>query len=441
MRYKTLRGIMNSKKGEFEIRDPLYGFIDFTDWEKQIIDHEAFQRLRRIRQLGLTDMVYPGATHTRFEHSLGVMHLATLMFDAIVKKPENMKILNEELRYDKSGLKIERQLIRLAALLHDIGHAPFSHASEELMPKNNKTGKQYTHENYTTAFIEGPLKSVIENNQRNKNCRITAKEVAALIEGNKDVLGERAFWKVIISSQLDADRSDYLLRDSYHIGVKYGIYDHARLLNTLALGIKSKSQVVLGINKDDLHIAESIIIARYRMFSQVYFHKTIRAFDYHLEKAMKRVLIDEKLPSPKELDEFMKLDDNVLWASFQKNNTDPNCKTILNRTDFIKKVYSTPETSTKEKEEATTNKEILDNNKIWCHLDDKAEKSWYKLDPNEEIMIIDEGKPYPLSERSYFIKNIKEIKQIKIIYTEPKDIEAAENVLKHSVPISQNNRS
>ena len=125
MRDKKLRGIMNSKKGEFEIRDPLYGFIDFTDWEKQIIDHEAFQRLRRIRQLGLTDMVYPGATHTRFEHSLGVMHLATLMFDAIVKKPENMKILNEELRYDKSGLKIERQLIRLAALLHDIGHAPF----------------------------------------------------------------------------------------------------------------------------------------------------------------------------------------------------------------------------------------------------------------------------------------------------------------------------
>lgn len=234
----------------YEIRDPVFGFINFNEWEKEIINHKAFQRLRRIRQLALTDMVYPGAIHTRFEHSLGVMHLATLMYDAIVNNDNNKRILEDKLSYNEAGLKKDRQLIRLAALLHDLGHAPFSHASEEIMPINDQTGKPFRHENYTTAIIKGTLNKVIENHQINKtNYNISAEEVAALIEGNAAILGKKIFWKVIISSQLDADRGDYLLRDSHHIGVKYGIYDHARLLNTLVLGIEPESnEVVLGVN-------------------------------------------------------------------------------------------------------------------------------------------------------------------------------------------------
>jgi len=183
-------------------------------------------------------MVYPGATHTRFEHSLGVMHLATLMYDAIISNEDNKKILEEMLSYNEIGLKKDRQLVRLSSLLHDVGHAPFSHASEEIMPINGQTGKHHKHEDYTTAMIKGPLKSTIENHQINRNnFGITAEEVAGLIEGNAKILGDRIFWKVIISSQLDADRGDYLLRDSHHIGVKYGVYDHSRLINTLALGV------------------------------------------------------------------------------------------------------------------------------------------------------------------------------------------------------------
>jgi len=418
----------------YEIRDPVYGFINFNDWEKEIINHFSFQRLRRIRQLALTDMVYPGATHTRFEHSLGVMHLATLMYDVIINSDSNRKILEERLSYNEAGLKKVRQLIRLAALLHDVGHAPFSHTSEEIMPINKQTGKPYKHENYTSSIIRSTLKDVIENHQINKaNYNISAEEVSALIEGNIAILGEKIFWKVLISSQLDADRGDYLLRDSHHIGVKYGIYDHARLLNTLTLGIEPESnEVVLGVNKDGWHVAESIVIARYQMFTQVYFHKTRRAFDYHLKEAMKKVLSEGKLPHPEEHEDFIRLDDNILWALFKEYDTDLDCKSILNR-DHIRAIYYTPETPDEMDEKEIENKtEKLKKKGIWFYQD-KAEGLWYKLNAddkeNKEIMIINnDRKAYPLSNDSSIVKNIGEVKQMRI-YVKSGDREVAMEVI------------
>ncbi len=120
----------------FKVRDPIYGFIPFSSWEKEIINHPVFQRLRRIKQLSFTEMVYPGAVHTRFEHSLGVMHLATKMYDAILENNLNKRVLSDQLCYEESGLKRDRQLVRLASLLHDVGHAPFSHTSESILKIN-----------------------------------------------------------------------------------------------------------------------------------------------------------------------------------------------------------------------------------------------------------------------------------------------------------------
>src|ERR1700730_2173403 len=117
----------------YEIRCPVHGFIALNDWEWTVISQPAFQRLRRIRQLAWTDYVYPGAVHTRFEHSLGVMHTATLLYDAIGRTSE--EVLTAELAYNDAGLKRDRQLVRFAALLHDVGHAPFSHAAEDLFPE------------------------------------------------------------------------------------------------------------------------------------------------------------------------------------------------------------------------------------------------------------------------------------------------------------------
>jgi|LGVD01.1.fsa_nt_gb hypothetical protein len=419
----------------YEIRDSIYGFITFNDWEKEIINHPAFQRLRRIQQLSLTSMVYPGAIHTRFEHSLGVMQFATLLYDAIVNNDENEKILKDKLSYNEVGLKKDKQLIRLAALLHDVGHAPFSHATEEIMPINDQTGKPYRHEDYTTAIIKGPLKEAIENHQINKtNYNITAEEVAALIEGNVEILRDRIFWKVIISSQLDADKGDYLLRDSYCIGIKYGIYDHSRLINTIALGIDPESdEVVLGVDQDGWHVAESIVIARYQIFTQVYFHKTRRAYDYHIKEAMKTVLDNGKLPTPKDIDAFIRLDDYTAFALFRENDTDYNCKSILNR-NHIRVVYHTPETPAELDEiENDGKKKKLEDNGIWFY-EDTAEKPWYKLngddEEDKEIMIINgkDRKARPLSELSSLVSNMKGIRQLRI-YVKFEDKEKAKEVL------------
>jgi len=131
--------------------DPIHGFIDLDDWEREIINHPVFQRLRRIRQLAWTDMVYPGASHTRFEHSIGVMHVVTHMFKNIRLRSED--ILKNDVNYKDEGLERELALIRICSLLHDIGNGPFSHAAEELMPTSVASSKPYEHEAYSAEAV------------------------------------------------------------------------------------------------------------------------------------------------------------------------------------------------------------------------------------------------------------------------------------------------
>jgi HD superfamily phosphohydrolase len=135
----------------YEIRCPVHGFVPFNDWERDVINHPAFQRLRRIRQLAWTDYVYPGAMHTRFEHSLGVMHIASQLFDAIVRRSSG--ILKTDLGFSPEDLERDRQIARFTALLHDTGHGPFSHAAEDVFPKDDK-GKHYKHEAYSAVVIQ-----------------------------------------------------------------------------------------------------------------------------------------------------------------------------------------------------------------------------------------------------------------------------------------------
>jgi HD superfamily phosphohydrolase len=422
------------KDEKYKVRDPIYGFISFNELEKDVIAQPAFQRLRRIRQLGIADMVYPGGVHSRFEHSLGVMHLATLMYDSMIKNERNRQILIEKKRYSDAGFGKNRQLIRLAALLHDIGHAPFSHASEDIMPLD-ESDKPYNHEYYTAAIIKSLLKDVIEDHPYNEsNYDVSACDIAGLIEGNSS-LGSKLFWKILISSQLDADRGDYLLRDSHHVGVKYGVYDHLRLINTLSLGIDPESQeVILGIDEDGWHVAEALVIARYQMFTQVYFHKTVRAYQYHLEGAMKSVLPGSKLPGPSNLGDFIKLDDATMWNLFKETyESDPDCRSILNR-DHIRLVYSTSEIPTPEEiAKKDQKKDKLESKGMWVFEDGKAKKSWYTLnekgteDP-AEIMIINDGKAKPLSDLSLIAKNIKGMNQIRL-YVKQVDRDTARGIL------------
>ncbi|MGE5536321.1 MAG: HD domain-containing protein, partial [Acidobacteriota bacterium] len=297
-----------------EIRCPVYGFIPLDEWEREIISQPPFQRLRRIRQLSWTDYVYPGAMHTRFEHSIGVMHMATMLYDAIVERA--WPVLRE-LGYGDTGRDRYRKLIRLAALLHDVGHGPFSHAAEELTPFTDDGKRRYRHEEYSTAIIRHCLKDVIEKHPGNNNFDFRVDDVAGLIEGGPSA-GRAVLWQELVSGQIDADRMDYLLRDSYHCGVEYGRYDWRRIVGTIELIKDVESGAPrLGISEAGRHAAEGLILARYMMFNQVYFHKTRVILDEHFQHALADMLPGRKFPKPTSdgIGEYIKWDDwRVLGA-------------------------------------------------------------------------------------------------------------------------------
>lgn len=254
----------------YEICCPVYGFVKLSDWEWHIISQPAYQRLRRIRQLAWTDYVYPGAMHTRFEHSLGVMHMATMLYNGIAERSRH--ILKSQLGYNANGIERHLVLVRLAALLHDVGHGPFSHAAEELFPMQaEKATERYKHEHYSAAIVRRHFSDVIKNHPLNSNYGFSANDVANLLEGAPEA-GNALFWRDLISGQLDADRMDYLLRDSLHSGVGYGHYDWQRLVNTtVAIPETEEGSARIGIEEGGWHAAEGLIIARYFMFTQVYF--------------------------------------------------------------------------------------------------------------------------------------------------------------------------
>ena len=375
---------------QYEIRDPVHGFIALNEWEWEIINHPVFQRLRRIRQLGLTDMVYPGAVHTRFEHSLGVMHVATRMFDSLVARERDF-LTSEDMGFHDEGLKRERAIVRLAALLHDCGHAPFSHVAEDLMPVNGRTNRRYKHEDFSAAIIRVTLKDVIENHRHNdRNYRIKADEVAQLIDGDKALsLGRRGLWKSLISSQLDADRADYLLRDSHHAGVAYGRYDLDRVIVTLRLGISPEPETpVVVLDKSGIHAAEALILARYMMFTQVYFQKTRRIYDLHLQEAMRVVFGERAFPSPeseKELQDYLDWDDWKVAGLIRAGKGGDAGDKILSRC-HDRMVFETAENPSVDEMEHYEDRRQRLEREIPETRDDCAETQWYKVEAGIGIL-------------------------------------------------------
>ncbi|MFW6041350.1 MAG: HD domain-containing protein [Thermoplasmatota archaeon] len=405
----------------YEIRDPIYGFIYFNDWEKEIIDHPLFQRLRRVKQNALTDFIYPGMDHTRFEHSIGVMKLADDMFNTIRDDKRSNKILSEW-GFSNAGLDRARHLIRLASLLHDIGHAPFSHASEKIMHTNTKTGKKFKHEYYTGKLIEEKFKKTIEGHKMNRGIDIKVEDISSFFNGI--VPTKNLFWKEIISSQLDADRGDYLQRDSYHGGVKYGVYDLDRLINTLALGIDPEvEEPILGLKEEGWQVAESFILARYKMFSQVYFHKTRRAYDKMLQEAIIHTI--GELPDPSNLEEYISLDDYKIWNMMHEDETNEWFKSIIKR-DHIRKVLTS--NNEEEQKELENVIDVLNDEKIWYWKDD-LETYWYDQDMEKEIMLIGkDGDLTLLSNKSNIINNLEPFNKNRL-YVKPSDRDKVNKII------------
>lgn len=253
---------------QYRIRDPLYGFIALTDAEMKIINTPIFQRLRRIHQLALTNYVYPSAEHSRFVHSLGVMHCATLILAGICGNKYS-KLGGFDINPDEKTIKT----LGFAALLHDVGHLPFSHAVERqwLCGSNHEAVSMYIINNYP------PICEAIQH------ANVEPKDVALLLKGNPS--GKLALLHAIISGQLDADRADYLLRDSYFCGVRYGEYDLSRFLGMFAVQQESTdAHLNLYVDEDDLPMAESMLIARYHYNLQIPYHRTRSGYDIALRK-------------------------------------------------------------------------------------------------------------------------------------------------------------
>lgn len=255
--------IIKELKLKHRIRDPLYGYVRLNDLELQIIDLPIFQRLRRISQLALTKYVYPSAEHSRFVHSLGVLEAVTRIL---------IEILHRD---DGHGYSLnDIQEIRLAALLHDIGHLPFSHATEDILLDNGKK-----HEDISIKIIETyqPLKNIIEQNSIRLNNII---EIITKKDNNKKY--------DLISGAFDADRADYLRRDSYMCGVEYGNYDFIRYISSLKYNGLTEQYI---INEDDIYTVESFIAARYNYNQQVVYHRTRVGYNIVIREYIKELLL------------------------------------------------------------------------------------------------------------------------------------------------------
>lgn len=280
-----------------EIRDCIHGNIKTSELEESLLDTPQMQRLRYVKQLGFTYLVYPGANHTRFEHSLGVMYL--------VGRISNELSLHQDTRRD----------LRIAGLLHDIGHGPFSHTTELVLEKNFGI----THEEMTKELVrKSEVADVLRENGFDPD------GVVANIEGSAE-------YSEILNSELDADRMDYLVRDAYYTGVAYGLIDLDRLISTLST---RKHHLVL---TGGTEAAESLLRARFLMYPTVYEHHTARITEAMFCRAIERA-IGNKLFKPIDMYRYDDIDlISILRGS--KGYTHEMIKRIDSR-DLFKRVVT-----------------------------------------------------------------------------------------------------
>jgi uncharacterized protein len=275
-----------------EITDPIHKNIKFTLLEKELIDTFIFQRLRRIRQLAGAHLVYPGALHSRFEHSLGSMFLAGLAGQTLYSK---------DYFTDQDYI----QKLRIAALLHDIGHGPFSHLFEEI---SKTSANSFSHESIGYKIITQTIISdIIKKNGYD------SQEIASLSFGKHKI----NFLNEIISGGLSVDLMDYLPRDSYFSGTEYGKIDYHRIINSLEVASNNN----LGIDKSSLYSYESMLISRYQMFKAVYFHKTVRSGEVMLLNSMKLQNELQCLTSFNTLNDFFILHDEMVLEKLSSSSS------------------------------------------------------------------------------------------------------------------------
>jgi len=260
------------------VRDPIHGFIRLTGEEADIVATPVFQRLRGVRQLAFANLVYPGALHTRFEHTLGVFHVTSLMAAVCGLDPEQARI------------------VRLSALLHDLGHGPFSHVSEgaleifadreKLAARFNQKKSEKIHELVTQDLLRTNTHLIDTLGKR------TLSQVESLLAQGYD----EPLFRSIVSGPLDADKQDYLLRDSYFCGVKYGVFDLQQLHRELeVVEDPADGRKLLMVSADGVHALEQFVLAKYYLTAQVYSHRVRMVTDQMVVRAITLGIEEDKI--------------------------------------------------------------------------------------------------------------------------------------------------
>jgi len=378
------------------LRDPIHGFLHADALEAALVACRPVQRLRWIHQLGLTFLVYPGAEHSRFSHVLGAMHLAGRMFDALADKRPDL--------FDRSECPRLRRLVRTAALLHDIGHAPFSHSAED------RFADGIDHEEMTRRLlVTDEIAEVFERHGDG----VSSAEVAELLAGRMPP--ERRYLAQMVSGELDVDKMDYLLRDSLFCGVRYGVYDLDRLIDTLVPIVDPESGAIgLGVEEGGVHAVEALVLARYYMFTQVYYNVTGKALEHHLTEWLRAT--GRSWPADPET--FLAEDDHSVLAGLRASD-DVHARAVVHRAHFPlafeTREHLSPEESA-ELEEALP--ELLDRYDSGAVLVARSSKDPHRLGPSRVLVASPDGRLEPMEKASHFIRHLTRIDRYRI-YARP----------------------
>jgi uncharacterized protein len=410
-----------------EVRDPIHGAIVLTNAEVAVADHPFVQRLRYVCQTGFSQLPFPGATHSRYSHSLGAMFLAGRAFDRAYR--------NWEFEHSQARDRF-RQVVRVAALCHDVGHAPFSHCTEFAMPHLSSLGfdwadRRANHEDYTVAILL--FSSLAERIAQ--WFPFTANHVAGLItpqigvedgfflDGGYD---HRGLLSQIITSELDVDRLDYLVRDAYYTGAKYGTVDVPWLISSLDATVKD-SKVWLALNANAIYAFDDYLISRHHMFLMVYFHHKSVCY----EEILKRFLQEsDEWQIPSELDQYLQIDDSSFLQVLRQSSNEWARRLVEHR--IYRRVverHGTPEQvdlSAQEGRLVDAGIDVISANSTGTF------SRYYEMKSRARTIYVADrwsGTTRPLTEASKVFERYAEARRIARLYVAPEQVAHANDVL------------
>ncbi len=433
-----------------EIRDPIHGTLSISKNETAVLDSPAFQRLRMIKQLGFSEFSFPGATHSRYIHSLGVSYLAGIAFDFIFKdfsfsRPEKKRTY--------------RQILRLGALLHDIGHGPLSHTTEEVMPNlkdldvkvyrdrqdptsqvslMSQLDRQADHEDYTIKFVtDSHLTEILASSFQ----EFEPYHIACLIDKgllDKDDffvdkgLNFRIILSQIISSEVDVDRMDYLLRDAYFCGTSYGKVELNWLLGNFKYH-EVNGAVHLALDRRAIYTFDDFLLSRHHMYLMVYFHHKSIIYEEMLYRYLTSEDCEYKLPA--DIEQYLNATDFSLYQNMAESKN-PWARRISDRNSY-KVLFENHVTSIGSGRTAKI-QDMLNDAGIETIIASSASRlsKYHGLseeDGSEKIFVVDpydpQGKPVSIEECTEIFQKYEGARTIERVYVSPENIEMAKTLL------------